>query len=215
MECRQMCAVHTAHREVRRKVPAGHKVPAGRKAVRPALRKVLHEATANPAASLLHVANLAVNPAASLLRAASLAVNPAANPLRAANPAVSQTASLLHAASLAVNPAANPLRAANPAVSPTANHLLAASPAVSRTASLLHAASPAVNPAASLPRVLQALPAAATQVDRAARRITAVLPADKQLRNRCAPVALQMVQKLRRLRKLQTNKKPSLLRMKA
>jgi len=201
MECRQMCAVHTAHREVRRKVPAGHKVPAGRKAVRPALRKVLHEATANPAANLRLAASPAVNPAANLRLAANPAVSRTANPLRVANPAV--------------NPAANLRLAANPAVSRTANLRLAVSPVASSTANLRPATSQAVSQAVNPPRVLRAPPAAATQVDRAARRITAVLPADKQLRNRCAPVALQMVQKLRRLRKLQTNKKPSLLRMKA
>jgi hypothetical protein len=159
MECRQMCAVHTAHREVRRKAPAGRKVPAGRKAVHPALRKVLHEAVANPVVNLRPAASLVVNPVANPLPVASLVVNPVAN--------------LLPAASLVVNQVASRLL------------------------------------------VLQAPPVAVARVDRAARRIAAALLADKPLRNRCAPVALQMVQKLRRLRKLQTNKKPSLLRMKA
>ena len=200
MECRQACVVHTAHREVRRKVPAVRKVPAGRKAVRPALHKVLRAAKVNPAVNLRRVANLAVNPAASLRRVASPAVNLAANLRRAASPAVNPAVNLLHVASRAVNPAASLRRAASRAVNPAV--------------SLRRAASRAVNPAASLLHVLQAPPAAATQVDRAARRITAVLPADKPLRNHCAPVALQMVQKPRPLRKLQTNKKPSLSRTK-
>ena len=131
MGCKQGSGGRIAPLGVRRKVPAGHKVPAGRKAVHPALRKVLHEAEANPVVNLRPAASLVVNQVASRLL------------------------------------------------------------------------------------VLQAPPVAVARVDRAARRIAAALLADKPLRNRCAPVALQMVQKLRRLRKLQTNKKPLLLRTKA